>query len=189
MMKVIVLSIGLMLELPCGAQESNSQVVVPISIDAPAPTAQISSRPARQNAEKFILVGVYGAGGKLGEGGVFIGGSDTGSFRHPIFPSGVIELGLAHTPAKTVDGALSVNLQPTFNTDKNPTDESRQHFFLYLNGGYARFFQTGNAADYGGGVIWRPKNSGMETRFEYREFYIEGWGRQPEVRIAWDIGG
>jgi hypothetical protein len=189
MVKVAVLSIGLMIALPCGAQESSSQAVTPKSVDATAPTAQSSSQPENQNAEKFILAGVYGAGGNLGEGGVFIGGSDTGSFRHPIFPSGVIELGLAHTPARTVDGVFAANLQPTFNTDKHPTDDSRNHLFVYLNGGYIRFFKTGNAADYGGGVIWRPRNTAMETRIEYREYYIEGWDRQQEVRLAWDIGG
>jgi hypothetical protein len=187
--KALVVLIGILVALPSGAQQSDSQTVIPISVDAPAPGAQSSNEPVSRNAGKFILAGAYGAGGKLGEGGVFIGGSDTGTFRHPSFPSGVIELGFAHTPAKRVDGVFAANLQPTFNTDKHPTDESRHHFFLYLNGGYTRFFQTGNAADYGGGVIWRPKNSGTETRFEYREYYIEGWGRQQEARVAWDFGG
>ncbi|HUB53045.1 MAG TPA: hypothetical protein VL986_12900 [Terracidiphilus sp.] len=187
-MKALVASIGILLTLPCAAQESSSQASIPVSVDVSPKPAQSENPPESQNAEKFILAGVYGAGGKLGEGGVYIGGSDTGTLRHPGWPSGVFELGVAHTPARTVDGVFSANLQPTFNTDKHPTDESRGHLFLFLNGGYARFFKTGNAAEYGGGVIWRPINSATETRFEYREYYIAGWGRQEEVRVAWDFG-
>lgn len=212
MVKVAVLSIGLMIALPCCAQESSSQPTVapavntqesssqPVSgitsrvhaLDMPTGSSSPESPPENKDAGGF-MVGLYGAGGKTGQGGVFIGGYSTGSLLHPAVPGLVFELGLAaHTPSHTVDGVVSANVQPTFYLDKHPNNPNRQHAFLFVNGGYTRFFATGNAADYGGGVICRRKGSTddfADTRFEYREYYLAGFGRQQEVRVSWEWGG
>jgi hypothetical protein len=205
--KALVVLIGIMVTLPCSAQESSSQ-----QAPGPATNAQESDRwtdgagqgsidgagtyltDAQQSKHAGgLLDGFYGAGGKMGESGFFFGGYSTGSLLHPAFPGIVCELGLAgHTPSHVVDGVFAANMQPTFYLDKHPNDPRHKHSFLFLNGGYTRFFTTGNAADYGGGVIWRTKGSSSnfaDTRFEYREYYIAGFGRQQEVRISREWGG
>jgi hypothetical protein len=212
MVKVAVLSIGLMIVLPGCAQESGSQQTLALAINARESGSKSASSPTTD--EHIIdvplsspskqsqlenkdagnpMFGVYGSGGKMGQGGVFIGGYSTGSLRHPGLPGVVIELGLAgHTPSHTVDGVFSVNMQPTFYLDKHPDDSNHQHAFVFVSGGYTRFFATGNAANYGGGLIWRRKGSGedfADTRFEYREYYITGFGLQQEVRVSWAWGG
>jgi hypothetical protein len=212
MVKVAVLSIGLLVVLPCGAQESSSQqteapvVSAQESSSQPAigtpsrvhaldmPTGSSSQQSAPENKDAGGLIGgVYGSGGLMGQGGVFIGGYSTGSLLHPAFPGVVFELGLAgHTPSHVVDGVFAANMQPTFYLDRHPNDPKHQHAFIFLNGGYTRFFATGNAADYGGGVIWRrkgPSSNFADTRFEYREYYLAGFGRQQEVRVSWEWGG
>lgn len=212
MVKVAVLSIGLIVALPCCAQESSSQQTIAPAVDAqesssqPAGSATSSAQifdiplnssskqgpPESKDAGGF-MVGLYGAGGKTGQGGLFFGGYSTGSLLHPAFPGVVFELGLAgHTPSHAVDGVVSINLQPTYYLDRHPNNSKRQHAFAFVNGGYTRFFATGNAADYGGGVIWRRKGSTddfADTRFEYREYYLAGVGRQQEVRVSWEWGG
>jgi len=212
MVKVTVLSIGLIVALPCCAQESSSQQTVapaanvqesssqPASsttsraqiMDAPLSSPPNQGNPKDKDAGN-LMFGFYGTGGKMGQGGVFVGGYSTGSLRHPGLPGVSLELGLAgHTPSRTVEGVFSANLQPTFYLDKHPDDPNHKHAFVFVSGGYTRFFATGNAADYGGGVIWRRKGSGedfADTRFEYREYYIAGFGRQQGIRVSWEWGG
>jgi hypothetical protein len=213
MVKVAVLSIGLMIALPCCGQESSSQQTLQITsvkqqdvtqppgvgathtqlIDAPTPAIQSEDSMEDKDAGGFV-VGVFGGGGLMGQGGVFVGGYSTGSVFHPGTPEVVFEFGMAaHTPTHAVDGIFSVNTQPTFNMDRHPNDPKHQHAFAFLNGGYTRFFATGNAADYGGGLILRPKGGSSagfgETRFEYREYYLAGFGRQHTVRVSWEVGG
>jgi hypothetical protein len=195
--KVTVLSIGLLVALPCGAQESSSQPAsngssIEQTIKAPSGDASEQNATEGTNAGGG-LIGVYGGGGKVGEGGVYTGMFDTGTLRHPDGLGLMLELGVAaKTPAKTTDGVLALNLQQVFNVDKHSTDLTKNHAFLFLNGGYTRFILTGNAADYGGGVIWRLPGTAAEfkeARFEYREYYIAGYGRQQEVRVSWELGG
>jgi hypothetical protein len=141
--------------------------------------------------------GFYGAGGikgseaPTGSGGAYIGLYDTGSFRKLVHPGLFLELGATGPTKKTsADGVFSFNFQSTYNTDRHPGDPKRRHIFVFVNGGYSRFFLTGNAADYGGGIIWRyaQKSSDSDLRFEYREYYIAGSGRQPTFRISHEWG-
>jgi hypothetical protein len=210
--KILVVLLGMSVALPCIAQESSSQQAFALATGAqengaaPASSTKsgvqtlgttssdVAARGTTQNNEAGgAIIGVYGGGGKVGEGGVYTGIYDTGTLRHPEGIGLMLELGVAgRTPAKTVDGVLALNMQQVFITDRHPSDLSKHHAFLFLNGGYTRFFLTGNAADYGGGVIWRLPSTPQEfkeTRFEYREYYVAGYGRQQEVRISWEIGG
>ena len=200
MVKVSIISIGILLTaLPCIAQESSSQQSFALAIDSQQSAFSVPVGGASTTVQKEdkdaggSMVGTYGAGGKLGEGGVFIGGYSTGSLLHPAFPGIVFELGMAaHTPSHTVDGVFAANMQPTFYLDRHPDSDKHQHVFLFVNGGYTRFFATGNAADYGGGLIWRQQGNSADfkdTRFEYREYYIAGFGRRQEVRVSWEWGG
>jgi hypothetical protein len=213
MVKTLVVLLGLMTTAWCGAQESSSQQTLRMVsviqqdgtqptgvgatgtqlIDAPTPAIQSGGSREVKDAGGFVM-GVFGGGGLMGQGGAFVGGYSTGSVFHPGTPEVVFEFGMAaHTPTHTVDGIFSVNTQPTFNLDRHPNDSKHQHAFVFLNGGYTRFFATGNAADYGGGLILRPNGGSSawfrETRFEYREYYLAGFGRQQTVRVSWEVGG
>ena len=212
MVKVAVLSIGLMIALPCCAQESSSQQTLALAMNAqetsvPASTgssahAQTSRAQTHDTSQQTSdqegdagggVLGVYGGGGKVGEGGVYTGMFLPGTMPHQNGFGLMAELGVAaKTPANTADGVFALNYQQIFVTDRHPGNLEKHHAFVFLNGGYTRFFLTGNAADYGGGVVWRlPGTAAMfkQARFEYREFYIAGYGRQPEVRVSWELGG
>ncbi|MGD0735631.1 MAG: hypothetical protein ABR976_10810 [Terracidiphilus sp.] len=146
-----------------------------------------------------LVAGEYGAGGRTGSGGVFLGLYDTGGLqrlaspRHFLAPGFFLELGLAGpTPKTPVDGLFSFNFQSTYNLHHDPTRSRRTPALLFFDVGYSRFFVTGNVADYGGGVMWHfaQRNGDFKgLRVEYREFYVAGWGRQPTVRISFENGG
>jgi hypothetical protein len=151
---------------------------------------------AQSNADAGGLDGgFYGSGGKTGSCGGFISLYDTGGVRHFGGPGVQLELGLAGpTPATTVDGQFTINWLQSINTDREPMNDNRRHAFLYLTGGYSRYFVTGNAVDYGAGVNWRLKSrtkigEWKAIRLEYRENYVFGWGRQPGIRISYETGG
>ncbi len=143
-----------------------------------------------------FVAGEYGAGGRTGSGGVYLGLYDTGGLqrlaspRHFLAPGFFLELGLAGaTPKTPVDGLFSFNFQSTYNLHQDPTRSRRTPAFLFFNGGYSRFFVTGNAVNYGGGVMWRFTQRNDEfrgLRIEYRESYMPGWGRQPTVRLSFE---
>lgn len=138
--------------------------------------------------------GFYGTVGKTGSAGGFIALYSTGSIRHFGAPGIQLEMGLAGlTPITPVDGQFAINWLQTINTDKTPTNGNRRHAFLFLAGGYSRYFVTGNAVDYGAGVNLRLKSKTRYSewkaiRLEYREDYVFGWGRQPGLRISYETG-
>jgi hypothetical protein len=139
-----------------------------------------------------LVGGFYGSGGIAGSGGVFLGIYDTGSFRKLTHPGISVELGLTGpTPKAPLDGLFSLDYQSTYNL-RRPLDlKSKWPMLLFLSGGYSRFFATGNAVNYGGGFIWRFPRANSEfsgVRFEYREAYMPGWGRQPGIRISYETG-
>lgn len=210
--KALVVLIGILAALSCGAQESSSRQTFALAINAQgtperagassavhaqatgSQTRDISQQTSDEEGDGggFVL-GAYGGGGKVGEGGLYTGMFLPGTLRNQ-YGFGVIgELGVAaKTPAHTADGVFALNYQQIFVTDRHPSNLAKHHAFVFLNGGYTRFFLTGNAADYGGGVVWRlPGTAAMfkQARLEYREFYIAGYGRQPEVRVSWELGG
>lgn len=204
MVKILVILAGILFALPCVAQESTSQQTLTRTMNqalVSAPDHLQDGGPCCSTVQPSQddysdtgggLIGLYGGGWNVGEGGVYTGMFFAGAGRHPTGPGTMLELGIARTPAKTVDGVFALNYQQLFVTDKHPGDPKKHHEYLFLNGGYTRFFVTGNAADYGGGVIWRIPGSPAEfkeARFEYREYYIAGYGRQKEVRVSWELGG
>jgi len=146
---------------------------------------------AQNESQSALTRGFYGGGGRTGSSGVYVTGEGAGFF--PQFGTGLLlELGaIGPTPRRQLDGLLSINAQPMFFATKRGMSSSQRKTFVFLNGGYSRFFANGNGVNYGGGLIWRYRHteSGFSgLRFEYREYYLGGWGRQPEVRIAWERG-
>jgi hypothetical protein len=155
---------------------------------------------AQTNSDDGAFVGgFYGSGGTSGAAGAFIGLYDTKdlekptSFKSLLSPGMFLELGAIGPVRKSdADGLFAVNFQSTYNLRKGGSWHGRDKKFLFLNGGYSRFFANGNGVDYGGGVLWRHdkrENGFNEFRFEYREFYLAGWGRQPGFRISFENGG
>ena len=117
-----------------------------------------------------FVAGEYGAGGRTGSGGVYLGLYDTGGLqrlaspRHFLAPGFFLELGLAGaTPKTPVDGLFSFNFQSTYNLHQDPTRSRRTPAFLFFNGGYSRFFVTGNAVNYGGGVMCASHKGTMSS--------------------------
>lgn len=135
--------------------------------------------------------GFFGGGGKTGSSGTYLTGEGAGFF--PQFGTGLlVEIGaIGPTPHRQLEGLLSINAQPTFFATKNGTRPGQRNRLFFLDGGYSRFFVNGNGVNYGGGLIWRykqTKDGFSALRFEYKEYYLSGWGRQPEVRISWEHG-
>ena len=146
---------------------------------------------AQSESESAFTRGVFGGGGKTGSSGAYLIGEGAGVF--PRFGTGLeVELGvIGPMPHQQLDGLLSINAQPTFFATKKGIRSNRRNLFVFLNGGYSRFFVNGNGVNYGGGLIWRYAHTNSEfsgLRLEYREYYLGGWGRQPEVRISWERG-
>ena len=146
---------------------------------------------AQNENEGSFTRGIFGGGGKTGSSGAYLVGEGAGVF--PRFGTGLeIELGaIGPMPHQQLDGLLSINAQPTFFATKKGIRSDRRNLFVFLNGGYSRFFVNGNGVNYGGGLIWRYAHTNSEfsgLRLEYREYYLGGWGRQPEVRISWERG-
>ena len=146
---------------------------------------------AQNESQSALTGGFFGGWGKTGSSGAYLTGEGAGFL--PQFGTGLsVELGaIGPTPRRPLDGLLSINAQPTFFATKRGNRANHGKLLVFLNGGYSRFFANGNGLDYGGGLIWRYRRNGAgfsAMRFEYREYYLGGWGRQPEVRISWERG-
>ncbi|HEY4356500.1 MAG TPA: hypothetical protein VGN16_12185 [Acidobacteriaceae bacterium] len=135
-----------------------------------------------------LATGFYGSSGTgSGSAGVFLGLYSTGRFPHLGSNGGLfLDLGVAGPTAKTpVDGTFSVNWQPTW----NPPRKSSKLILPFITTGYTRYFLTGNAVNYGGGVLWhlprRQVGSENVLRLEYREMLFFDGHRVPTVRIAY----
>jgi hypothetical protein len=141
--------------------------------------------------------GFYGSGGRSGAAGAYLGIYDTKDFEKPtsfkklMSPGFFLELGMIGPIRKSpIDGVFAFNAQSTYNLRRGGKWRGEGKTFLFLNGGYSRFFVNGNGADYGGGILCRHDRQGdsrgkfNEFRIEYREFYLPGWGRQPGFRLS-----
>ncbi len=159
----------------------------------------IPSSLAQTESDGAAGGGFYGSGGRSGAAGAYLGIYDTKDFEKPtsfkklMSPGLFLELGLIGPVRKNlVDGLFALNFQSTYNLRRGGNWRGRDKKFLFLNGGYSRFFVNGNGVDYGGGILWRHdkrETDFNEFRFEYREFYLPGWGRQPGFRISFEKGG
>jgi len=139
-----------------------------------------------------ISGGFYGAAGKVGGGGGFLGVYKTGRFRQVLNSGAFAEFGILG-PGRdgTLDRVFSINYQTTYNLRHDPDEKSPNPGLFYLSGGYSKFFTSGNGLNYGAGLIWRSKGEYSDYsawRLEYRETFVPGWGRQPGFRIAYELG-
>ena len=162
--------------------------------------AMIPSSLAQAYGDDGAVVGGFYASGarSVGGGGAFLGIYDTKDFERPtsfkrlMSPGLFLELGAIGPVRKSpADGLFAFNAQSTYNLRRGGNWHGKDKKFLFLNGGYTRFFTSGNGVDYGCGILWRhdkQENDFKEVRFEYREFYLPGWGRQPGFRISFETG-
>jgi hypothetical protein len=138
-----------------------------------------------------FATGVYGGGGKLNGGGVFLSTYRIGPFRRILNPGVSFELGLlGPTPKTEADGVFSFNYRTTYLLHKG-SDRLYKPGLFYLTGGYSGLFTNGHGVNYGGGLTWRlarPKSQYSTISLEYREVYLPGWGRQPGFRLAFGVG-
>jgi hypothetical protein len=135
--------------------------------------------------------GAYGGAGKVVGGGGFVGWYKTGPLRRVLNSGAFADVGILGTK-HSLEGVLSVNYQTTYTLHRDQERPGRAPEFFYLTGGYSRFVQTGNAANYGIGFLIRSPGHDSAynaVRIEYREHWIPGWGRQPAIRLAyeWDL--
>jgi hypothetical protein len=158
----------------------------------------IPSSLAQTNGDDGAVAGgFYGSGGRSGAAGAYLGIYDTKDFekltslKKLMSPGLFLELGMIGPVRKSpVDGLFAFNFQSTYNLRRGGNWRGRDKKFLFLNGGYSRFFVNGNGVDYGGGILWRHDQKGdsfgkfNEFRVEYRELYLPAWGRQPGFRVS-----
>jgi len=124
--------------------------------------------------------GLYGSAGKTGAAGGYIAVYDTGSVRRITHPGLMFDLGLVGpVPKNPVDGVFSINYLSTYNTRSGPYSEDQRQIFPFASVGYSRLFATGNAVNYGGGLLWRYSKHGTYDnvpgiRMEYRDYWLPG---------------
>ena len=136
--------------------------------------------------------GLYGSGGKNGTAGGYIAVYDTGSIRRVANSGFMLDLGLiGPVPRNPVDGVFSVNYLTTYNTRSGPYAYSQRQIFPFATVGYSRLFATGNALNYGGGILLRYSKRGTSdnvpgVRFEYRDYWLPGFEHMRGFRISFE---
>jgi hypothetical protein len=148
-------------------------------------TLSVGHAQAGAGYDTTFVVGTYGSGGKTGGAGVFLGFYDTGSIRKIVHSGAMIDLGIVGpVPTRAVDGNVSINYLTTYATG---TKAGRARVFPFVKVGYSRLFATGNAVNYGAGILWRyrhGKDSGI--RFEGRDCWVPGVEHIPGFRISFE---